>query len=235
MAILAECPFCHKKQSTKNRLCSCGADLVESKGSKRVRYWISYRLPGGKQRREVVGYSIEEAKDAEGKRRGQKRENRIFDIKLETKMTFRELTQWYLRLEKVKSLRYYDSLQIYLKKFNEEFGNQVVGMIKVTDLENYQAKRKKEGKADATVDHEIRAAKTMVTKAVDNDMISGDCMKPFRKVKKLFRGARNARTRILGFDEYLNLIRVAVPSRKGACLPLPLRPRSLFLLRSLRP
>ena len=190
MAILAECPFCHKKQSTKNRLCSCGSDLVKSKGSKRVRYWISYRLPGGKQRREVVGYSIEEAKDAEGKRRSQKRENRIFDIKLETKMTFRELTEWYLGLEKVKNLRYYRSLQIYVKTFNEEFGNQIVGKIKVTDLENYQARRKRESKADATVDQEIGAARAMVIKAVDDDMISGDCLKPFRKDQEIAQGCQ---------------------------------------------
>ena len=26
MAILAECPTCHKKHAVKNRLCSCGAD-----------------------------------------------------------------------------------------------------------------------------------------------------------------------------------------------------------------
>jgi len=46
-------------------------------------------LAGRKQRWEEVGYSIEGAKDAEGKRRDQKREGRIFDIKPEAKMTFK--------------------------------------------------------------------------------------------------------------------------------------------------
>ena len=78
MAILAECPWCHKKQSIKNRICSCGNGLVAAKRAKKVRYWVSYRLPGGKQRREPAGFSIEEARAAEGKRRAQKIENPAF-------------------------------------------------------------------------------------------------------------------------------------------------------------
>ena len=55
MAVLAECPLCHKKQSTKNKKCSCGLKLDEAKKSKKVRYWITFRMPDGKQRRESVG------------------------------------------------------------------------------------------------------------------------------------------------------------------------------------
>jgi hypothetical protein len=75
MAILAECPTCHKKQAVKNRICVCGADLVKAKKLQKVRYWVNYRLPDGKQRREAAGYLIEEAKAAEGERKAQKYEN----------------------------------------------------------------------------------------------------------------------------------------------------------------
>jgi hypothetical protein len=74
-------------------------------------------------------------------------------------MTFQEITDWYLGLEKVKALSSYSTLQVYPKKFNSEFGNAVVNQIKAADLENLQAKRKGEGKGDATVDHEIGAAR----------------------------------------------------------------------------
>jgi len=40
----------------------------------------------GKQHRELIGNSTEEARDPEGKRRSRKRKTRIFDIKLDTKM-----------------------------------------------------------------------------------------------------------------------------------------------------
>ncbi|MFX0202353.1 MAG: site-specific integrase, partial [Candidatus Hodarchaeota archaeon] len=72
MAILAECSMCHKRQSARNRRCLCGENLDRQKRSKKVRYWIVYRIPGGKQRWEPVGDSIDEARASEGKRRAQK-------------------------------------------------------------------------------------------------------------------------------------------------------------------
>lgn len=202
MAILAECPICHRKQRAKNRLCKCGEDLVKAKRSKKVKYWINYYLPGGKQRREIVGYSIEEARDAEGKRRSQKRENRIFDIKPDTKMTFNELTEWYLGLEKVKALSSYWLAELSLKKFNSVFGNIIVSRIKPADLENYQAMRRKKGLADATIDHEIGKAKTVVFKAFENDLVGGDTLKSFKVVKKLLKRNADARNKVLTKDQF---------------------------------
>ena len=74
MAILAECPMCHSKQSNKNKVCKCGEDLDQAKRSQRVRYWIHYQV-GGKQQRKSLSqlglnpYSLEDARDAEAKRR----------------------------------------------------------------------------------------------------------------------------------------------------------------------
>ena len=78
MAILAECPFCRKKQSVRNKLCNGGADLDRLKRNQKIRYWITYRLPGGTQRREpVIGeelnpYSVESAREMHSKRVVQK-------------------------------------------------------------------------------------------------------------------------------------------------------------------
>ncbi|MBC8462520.1 MAG: site-specific integrase [Deltaproteobacteria bacterium] len=214
MAILAECPFCHKKQATKNKLCKCGADLDKAKKSKKVKYWISYYLPNGKQRREsVLGkdlnqYSIEDARKVHSKRVVQKAENRILDIKPDTKMTFNELTEWYLNLEKVKALSSYWRVKMSLGKFNSEFGGRVVSSVKPAELENYQARRKAEGKADATIDQEIGSAKTMIYKAFDNDKVSGDTLKTFKVVKKLLKANSNARDKILTRDQVDRLIGV---------------------------
>src|SRR3989339_669770 len=114
MAVLAECPICHKKQSLRNRICACGENIVKAKRSERVRYWISYRLPGGKQIRRIEGkgFSLKETLAAEGKTKGLKGENRILDIKPEAKMTFTQLTKWYLNLERVKMLARYPILKI---------------------------------------------------------------------------------------------------------------------------
>ena len=95
MAVLAECPFCHRRQTVRSKKCmskkgkGCGADLEKARRSGKIKYWIAYRLPGGKQRFEKItgenATSIEYARDADAKRKVQKRENRIFDIKARSK------------------------------------------------------------------------------------------------------------------------------------------------------
>ena len=216
MAILAECPLCRKKQSLRNKRCKCGKDLDQAKRSKSVKYWISYRLPDGKQRRESVdameglnGYSIEDARDAISKRRVQKKENRVMEMLPESKITFQELTDWYLNLEKVKALRSYDIIEINLNKFNSVFGDKIVSLVKSSDLENYQVKRLKEGKAPGTVDHEIGKAKTMIYKAFDNDIVGGETLKAFKRVKKTLKPGSDVRDRILSPNEFKALMQHA--------------------------
>ncbi|MFC1824496.1 integrase [Thermodesulfobacteriota bacterium] len=213
MAILAECPSCHQKQSVRNKLCSCGADLDKAKQSKKVKYWINYRLPNGKQKRESVssfeglnGFSIEAARTAESKKKVQKAEKRLMDIKEDSRMTFRELTDWYLELEMVKALASYWLVDLCLKKFNKIFGDAIVSKIKPSDLENYQAKRRKDGLADATIDHEVGKAKTVVYKAFENDLVSGGTLKNFKVVKKLLKKGADVRDRILSRDEFDRLM-----------------------------
>jgi integrase len=209
MAIFAECPTCRKKQSVHNKRCPCGENLDKAKQAERVRYWIDFYLPGGKRKREPVGYSIKDAQAAEGKRKVQKKENRFFDILPESKETFQELTKWYLKLEKVQALASYDIIKIYLNKFNSQFGDIVVNGILPEDLENHIQKRKKEGYADATIDQEVGKVKAMIFKAFDNDKVSGDTIKKFRKIKKLDKGNASARDRIIARIEFEAMLKDA--------------------------
>jgi len=156
----------------RNKLCSCRADLVKLKRNQKVKYWISYRLPGGKQKREPVRgkelspYSIEDARKMHGKRVVQKAENRILDILPEAKMTFNELSEWYLSLSSIKALTTYDRVTMLISNFNKEFGDYIVNAIKPLDLENYQDSRLKQGRAPATVDMEIGRVGSMIRKAI---------------------------------------------------------------------
>jgi integrase len=216
MAILAECPWCHKKQSIKNRVCTCGNNLVAAKRAKKVRYWVNYRLPGGKQRREPADFSIEEARAAEGKRRAQKIENPgILEKVPADRMTFSELIDWYLNLKSVQKLASFKRVKGALGNFNRAFGERIISGLKPLDLENYQNKREEEGRAPATIDMEISLAKTMVTKAFDNDLVDGRTMKAFRKLKRKLRRVANARRRTLSVGEYIRLLEVAPPHLKA--------------------
>jgi integrase len=206
MAVLAECPMCHNKQATKNKVCSCGEDLDKAKRSKKVRYWIMYRVPGGKQRKEYVGYSVQEARDADGKRKGQKREGRIWDMLPGADMTFQELSGWYFDQRSVKKLSSYRNIRSHLVAFSKEFACRSVSSLKLKDLEDYQDMRKEAGLAPGTIDMELRLALGMVRKAYDNDMIDDRALKAFRKVKRKLRGGENARDRIVSVDEYLRIL-----------------------------
>lgn len=209
MSVLSECPTCRKKQSVKNKRCTCGENLDTAKKAERVRYWIDYYIVSGRRRREPVGYKIKDAQAADGKRRGQKKENRLFDILPEAKMTFRELAEWYLKLEKVKALASYPVIQVYLKKFNSQFGDMIVSRIQPEDLEDLVEKRKREGMADATIDHEIGAVRAMIHKGFENEKVGGETIRKFRRIKKLIRGNANARSRILSVKEFKSLLAAA--------------------------
>ncbi|WP_020585842.1 tyrosine-type recombinase/integrase [Desulfobacter curvatus] len=230
MAILQECPVCNLKQAIKNKKCKCGANLIQFKKSQKIKYWIQFRIPDGhtikdgkriakyKQRKEYVGISIEDAKAADGKRKAQKKEGRVFDMLPESTMTFEELTEWYLELPRLKKLAYYNVLKVYLASFNSVFGHRFVKDLKSVDLENYQIQRKDQGKSDSYIDQEIGAARGMVNKAWDNDKVTGDSLKPFKKINKMLKHGSNARDRVLSIEEFNLLIDA-----------LPLHARNIFI------
>jgi len=213
MGVLIECPRCHRRQSLKHTICyrpECHEDFKKAKKQKRLRYWISYYTDDKKQHFEKIkgkdGLSLAYARDAQGKRRGQIREDTIFEaIKPGMKMTFKELSDWYLDLEYVKRKKYFEVLILNLKKFNSEFGSRIVSTIKTSELKNYQAKRKRQGKADSTIDGELAAAKVVINAAYQDEKISDAVTKRFKSVKKLLQGNDNARKRTLTPQEFQGL------------------------------
>lgn len=221
MAILAECFQCHAKQKTSNKRCKCGADLDKGKKARKVKFWISYRLEG-KQRRECVGTSIEEARDALGKRMGQRRENRIFEMMPESRMDFRELAKWFLNLSTVKALKTHKRLTQCLNAFNAHFGSRTVETIKAVDLEDYAAARAAQGLKPATIQMELMVAGSVVNRAFLNDMVSGRTLKAFKVAKKPMRRGENARTRTITLEEYRKLLGIA-PANLRAILTLAMR------------
>jgi integrase len=213
MAIFAECPGCHIKQATSNKKCKCGQNLDRAKKSKTVRYWIGYRMPDGKQRRESVGtfeglnpYSITDARDAESKKVVQKKEKRLFDMLPESEIMFYDLADWYKDLKQVKKLKSFRRIKAILANFNGEFGQQLVNKIKTSDLTDYQEKRLEQKASPRTVDYEISVVKTMVRTAKYDKKVDYRVLEVFEPVKRKLKPGSNVRKRVLGFAEYLKLI-----------------------------
>ena len=211
MSVLIECS-CHKKQSVRNKVCSrCGQDIDRLKKNQKARFWIDYLVPDHGQRREFVGNSIEEAKAADGKRRTQKVEGRIFDMLPGINLSFNQLASWYLNLAKVKKeLKSYRHVKSNIETFNNEFGNTMVANLRAEDLGKYQEKRTAEGKAKSTVDKDLRIVRRMVKMGCDNNKLADICLKPFSATSRLLKHqSDNARKRVLTIAEYIRLVDAA--------------------------
>ena len=73
-----------------------------------------------------MGFSIDEARDAEGKRRGQKREGRFFDMLPDSKKTFADLAEWFIDTAKIKNLASRGNVVRHLVIFNETFDRKQI-------------------------------------------------------------------------------------------------------------
>ena len=216
MSVLQECPQCRLRQKTKNKRCKCGADLDKAKRSKKVRYWVAFRLPDGTQRQEslqsiadVDPYSIEDAKAVNAKRQVQRKERDVFNMLPAASLSFDELTQWYLDLESVKALSSYVRVKIALNNFNAVFGNRVAGTVERSEIEDFFQKRVSVGIAPSTASVELGIVKGLVSKAFDNNKVGERVFKAFRKVKPMARRGSYARRRTVSIGEYLRIIAVA--------------------------
>jgi len=153
-------------------------------------------------------FSIDNAKKAHAKYTVDKQERKpIFNQR--SKYTFDQLKEWYVNLESVKILSSFSIIKIKLNIFNLEFGNRLVDSVKVEDLKNYQITRGRQGKAHATIDQELSKVRAMIAKAVNNDMLSYDCLIPFDRTKPTLKKGEDVRDRILSPTEFDALIKHA--------------------------
>jgi hypothetical protein len=114
MAILAQCPVCRVKQKISNKRCRCGEDMDKAKKGKRVRYRVTYYLPGHKLKWESTGFSLEDARNIESDRRLLKKSGRLPEVMRGAKLTFQGLSEWYLGQESVKALASFPIVKIKL-------------------------------------------------------------------------------------------------------------------------
>ncbi len=176
-------------------------------------YWIDYRMPNGKQRRESLAqiegcdpYSIKDARDAYSKRTVQKREKRLFDALPEETMTFSELCDWYLELDDIKDKPGLYTIEGIVKQIQASLGHIVLADLKKSQIDGHVTKLKKKGRAASTIDKQIIYLKAILKEAFFNDIISGRTLKAATAVKQVGKKGQNARDRVLSIAEYKKLL-----------------------------
>jgi integrase len=168
---------------------------------------------------EYSGHDFEIAKASLGKRSAQVAEGRILDIVKASKITFNELSAWYLKQTSVTRLKSFNRVVIGIKNFNLIFGDSIVSKITKEDVVRYQEKRlndtvqrhgcKQAGTrkiSQQTVDTEIMLVKAMVNYGFMEDHIDGTALKVFKRIKKQVRPGANARTRTITSNEFERII-----------------------------
>lgn len=198
MAIFIQCPLCRRKQKSTHKKCvECKEDLVKAKKNNRIRYWISSYIGKVKMWRSV-GFNLSEAKSEEVKLKDSPHS-------AVRKILFEDLARLYLA-SSVKKKKYYHTVKIRLKKFGLILGQKQIFKISLADLENLQNSRLDSGWAPATIDQEISAVKTMLQWGIDHEYIDPNCLKPFRKAKKLLKHHSNERNKTLSVSEFYHLL-----------------------------
>ncbi len=225
MAIQMECFMCHGKMATTRKRCKCGVDMVAAKKLKRtkesrkaVRYWVKV-VVNGKQVRlnpadyNLDPYSVTDAKKLQARFVTAKHEGRleIFDKKIESTWSVGDLCDWHFSQPSTKKKKSFNTLKAHADSFCTVLGETKLAHLKPTDLNNYRAIREDAGKMPGTVNNEIWSVRAAVSAAVDDEKISADIYRVFKKVEKA-EVARN--DRVLTVEEFEQIYEKAIDHLK---------------------
>jgi integrase len=179
-------------------------------------WYVTYYNPGGKRIIKAIGPKKREAEDYLGKMKAAIRENRFFDIKKESRVTFKELLDEYLPT--IEGQRFYqNSLRHFVPILKEQFGGKLLSEIDYKTIEEFRNLRKKTPtqhggeRSKRTVDIELSFLRRILNKAVKWEMLEKN---PLDKGEDLFYGTMNKRERALTEDEVKRLVEACPPYLK---------------------
>lgn len=203
-----------KGRNKRGGCVKCGQPLKNSDG--RQNWGVRYKVKEGgklKTKREYCPdrgkgrvWELKDAKDRlreieDAQAKGESTQ------KPDIKTTFRDLSEWYLTLTKVKDKRSYSRDMRSIGKLNEFFGDYLLKDILPATVEDYIHKRQNEPSyrghltKPATINRELACMKTIFNKAIDNNKAQRS---PFRRGMMLKEN--NARKRKLTMEEFPRLI-----------------------------
>lgn len=173
MAIYAECPSCHRKQSTSNELCrKCGFELIKARKKNGVPYWVYLRYRG-RQVWKRIGCSLTVARTQEADLRAKLVKDEYTPPEKATKLNdffTKNYLPWAKR-EKRSADKDESRFSNHILPF---FGNCKIKDIKPARIEEFKTLRTGEGSKNATVNRDLALLKTVFNKAKRWGLYKGD-------------------------------------------------------------
>lgn len=212
MAMLQECPKCHKRYSLKRKTCSCGFRFAKTSGKI---YWIEYYVDG-RRKRERIGPNKQAAEQRLRDVLNRRTEGRYIEKAKNIRVTFDDVAKWYCELPQVKAKKSYDRDLLSIRTLSRFFSGKKVSELTLNFVETYRQKRSNEKSCrkhltrPATVNREIECLRHMLNLAEQEEIID---RVPFRGLKKLKEN--NVRDRVLSHEEFERLISHCPPHITG--------------------
>ncbi len=171
-------------------------------------WFIDYRLPNGRRKREKVGTSKRLAETVLSKRMVEIAEGRFLNIVKKEKIRFEDFIQEYLNLHAKPNKKSWKSDEYNLLSLRKYFKGKYLYAFDAKDIERFKAERIKQV-APATVNRELATLKTLFAKALLWKRIQEN---PTSKVK--FLKEPKGRLRFLEREEIARLLSNATPKIK---------------------
>jgi len=197
----------------KKRETSGLVERYDPKLKKKV-YSIDYYLPNGKRKREKVGTDKREALAALGKRRGQIKEGKFFEIEKKQKIYLKDMAKMFLQYSRINKKSFERDI-VLVRHLTDYFGDKYLYQITPLMVETYRNLRLKDGLSKATINRETAALKCLFNKAILWEKAKEN---PVRKVK-LFQ-ENNTIVRYLDDDERRRLLKACKLSKASHLYPI---------------
>lgn len=182
------------------------------KSKKTGKWYIDYRLPNGKRRRETIGDSRKLAEAVLRKRKVEIAENKYLDVRRDLKIKFEDFADEYFEKHcKVNNRSWDQGDTVNIKTLKSFFSGKYLYEITPSLVEEFKAKRIKTKVTDtrsikpSTVNRNLACLKSLFNKAIAWGKYSG--VNPAKAVK-LFK-ENNKRLRYLEREEISRLLHVS--------------------------
>ncbi|OGW81626.1 MAG: hypothetical protein A3G33_08205 [Omnitrophica bacterium RIFCSPLOWO2_12_FULL_44_17] len=177
--------------------------------AKRGEWFIDYYV-AGRRMREKIGPSKKLAEDVLCKRKLEIAEGKFLDKKVASKITFKELANFYMEEYSKKYKASWESHdQCRLNVLSPVFGNRRVEAIMSSDVDRYLLGRLHKDKVSArTVNMELGVMKAMINWGIEKGLVKENPIQGVKRIKKNIDGtpADRERVRFLTKDEYARLL-----------------------------